>query len=280
VFSKQQRYGVFLLVLAAVLIQIACYTNSKKSVAEDFKNSKEIERAISELDSLKLKQQEQRFKIYPFNPNYISDYKGYTLGMSTQEIDRLFDFRKQNKWIKSVKEFQKVTGVSDSLLHTIKPYFKFPNWVHKNQSKINTTTSKYTNTKFDLNSATKNQLMSIYGIGESYSKRILLYREKRNGFSSYVELKAIYGLTPETIQNIKLATVLLNPRKVAQFNLNTITRSELVTIPYIDYELAFKIIEYRTLRDGFVDIEELLKINDFPYSKFDIIKLSLYLLKK
>jgi DNA uptake protein ComE-like DNA-binding protein len=67
---------------------------------------------------------------------------------------------------------------------------------------------------------------------------------------------------------------------VAQFNLNTITRSELVTIPYIDYELAFKIIEYRTLRDGFVDIEELLKINDFPYSKFDIIKLSLYLLKK
>ena len=36
--------------------------------------------------------------IYPFNPNFISDYKGYKLGMSIQEIDRLHQYRAQNKY--------------------------------------------------------------------------------------------------------------------------------------------------------------------------------------
>jgi hypothetical protein len=33
-------------------------------------------------------------KVYPFNPNFITDYKGYKLGMSVQEIDRLWNIEK------------------------------------------------------------------------------------------------------------------------------------------------------------------------------------------
>ena len=70
-------------------------------------------------------------KMYPFNPNYITDYKGEQLGMSLLEIDRLLAFRENNKFVNSKDEFQKVTKVSDSLLHKIAPYFKFPEWVVK-----------------------------------------------------------------------------------------------------------------------------------------------------
>ena len=36
-----------------------------------------------QLDSLKKKSsKKKKFKIYPFNPNYISDYKGYQLGLN------------------------------------------------------------------------------------------------------------------------------------------------------------------------------------------------------
>ena len=279
VFTKQQRYGIFLLIIILVGLQVALYANNNSSQGEKFINSVEIDNAIEELNQLKKEQKEQRFKIYPFNPNYITDYKGYTLGMTTQEIDRLLAFRKQNKWVNSAKEFQNITKVSDSLLTKIAPYFKFPDWVNKPKAKSNFKTFNSPKAKFDLNTATKAQLISIYGIGESYSERILRYREKHNGFASYVELSAIYGLTPETIQKVKEATVLIKPRFVKQFDLNTVTKAELVTIPYIDYELAFKIIEYRTLRESFVNIDELLKINDFPSSKFDIIKLSLFVTK-
>ena len=50
-------------------------------------------------------------KLYPFNPNFITDYKGYTLGLSVEEIDRLHDVRANNTYVNSSKEFQKVTMV-------------------------------------------------------------------------------------------------------------------------------------------------------------------------
>ena len=46
--------------------------------------------------------------------------------MSSEEIDRLLDYRKQNKWINSKEDFKKVTKVSDSFLDQISSYFKFP----------------------------------------------------------------------------------------------------------------------------------------------------------
>ncbi len=61
----------------------------------------------SQIDSLKNVEVEKRKpKKYPFNPNYITDYKGAQFGMSTQEIDRLLAFRKQKKFINSASQFQ------------------------------------------------------------------------------------------------------------------------------------------------------------------------------
>jgi len=50
-----------------------------------------------------------------------------------------------------------------------------------------------------------------------------------------------------------------------------------VSIEYIDYELAYEIIELRMLRDGYSAIEELTKVKDFPTEKLEIIKLYLSL---
>ncbi|MFD2828841.1 hypothetical protein ACFSYG_20345 [Leeuwenhoekiella polynyae] len=40
---------------------------------------------------------ESQPKIYPFNPNFITDYKGYTLGMRMVEIDKLLRFREKDQ---------------------------------------------------------------------------------------------------------------------------------------------------------------------------------------
>ena len=65
--------------------------------------------------------------MYPFNPNYISDYKGYQLGMNVDEIDRLLAHREQSLYVNSAKEFQTITKISDSLLQKISSFFNFPN---------------------------------------------------------------------------------------------------------------------------------------------------------
>jgi len=281
-FTRQQRSGIFLLLLLIVAIQ--CIYAFVDFSSEDIKiNSTELKRFQEEIDSLKLVEIEKRKpKIFPFNPNFITDYKGYTLGMTNEEIDRLLKFRKNNQWINSAKQFQEVTKVSDSLFNKISPYFKFPEWVTNPKPKrqfINTFNNKPKNEaqKIDLNAATSSQLQKVYGIGETFAKRIIKYREKQNGFVSIIELNEIYGLTPETIAEVKKSFSLKTPKSISKININTATRDQLVTVKYIDYEIAFNIIEERKLREGFKSFNELTKVKDFPIKRLEIIKLYLTL---
>ena len=286
-FSNQQRNGIFLLLLLIIIIQLFIHFGSEyvfKTEVVSTQNNKELIAFINQIDSLKQVEVENRKpKIYPFNPNFITDYKGYTLGMSQDEINRLLEFRKQDQWINSTTQFQKVTKVSDSLLNQISPYFKFPDWVTNPKPKKYTQNfsakarEKTSEQKIDINIATASQLQKVYGVGEALSARIIKYRTKINGFYDLVELTEVYGLSPEVIDNIKQDFDIKTPRLVNKISLNKATRDQLVTIKYIDYEVAYSIIEQRTLRDGFSSLEDLKKVKGFPLKKFDIIKLSLQL---
>jgi len=289
-FSNQQRNGIFLLLALIVIVQCLYWfvPNIFSISAQDIpKNTIEIETFKKEIDSLRLLEIENKKpKIYPFNPNYITDFKGYTLGMTNEEIDRLHKFRETNKWVNSAKDFQKVTKVSDSFLANISPYFKFPDWVTNPKPKSQGYSNSYSNSskpktyeqKIDLNKASASQLKKVYGVGEKLSERIIKERNKfKDGFVSDIELSEVWGLSPEVIERIQNDFTVKTPRAIKTFNLNTATREELVTIQYIDYEIAHNIIEERTLRDGFKSIDELTKVEDFPIKKSEIIKLYLYL---
>ena len=126
-FSNKQRLALVVLVLVIISLQLSWVSYNKIHTDTFDIPTETYLKFQKEVDSL-IADQNQRSapKIYPFNPNYITDYKGYSLGMSSEEIDRLHAFRSKNKWVNSVKEFQGVTKVSDSLLKQIAPYFKFP----------------------------------------------------------------------------------------------------------------------------------------------------------
>ncbi|RIA10401.1 competence ComEA-like helix-hairpin-helix protein [Flavobacteriaceae bacterium MAR_2010_72] len=282
-FTKQQRSGIFIFLLLIIAFQciyfFVDFTEGNIYLDED-----EISKFEREIDSLRLvEHQKNKPIIYPFNPNYITDYKGYTLGMSNEEIDRLLSFRAQDKWVNSAQEFQNVTKVSDSFLAIISPYFQFPEWITNPKSgtsnyKIKNFESKTFAQKQDLNSATAEQLQKINGIGEALSDRIIKYRNKFNGgFIADIQLQDVYGLSPEVIERILNEFTVKTPRAIEKLNLNTATANQLVTIQYIDYEIAHHIIERRTLIEGYKSLDDLLKVKNFPVNKIEIIKLYLTL---
>jgi competence protein ComEA len=280
-FTTGQRYGIFLLVALVIILQCVYFiVDFPTKPYQD--NHALINEFQKEIDSLKLIEIEnQKPKIYPFNPNYITDYKGYTLGMTSEEINRLLEFRNQNKWINSTKQFKKVTKVSDSLLAILSPNFKFPEWVTNPKPKSNISfgyLEKSFDQKIDLNTATAKQLQKVNGIGEKLSERIIKFRNKfQGGFIADIQLQDIYGLTPEVIEKVTNKFTVKTPRQVIKVNLNDATIEELVSIQHIDYELAYEIIDQRTLREGFKNFDELTKVKDFPIDKIEIIKLYLSL---
>lgn len=281
-FSKGQRTGIFSLFAIIISLQIVYFfvdfTNATK---EDLEKQKWLS-LQSEIDSLKMNGSNKLPKIYLFNPNFITDYKGYKLGMSVGEIDRLLTFRKENKYVNSAKEFQNVTKVSDSLLNRIAPFFKFPDWVNK--SKENNNFKKYSNQAFakkekivyiDMNQATKEDLIKIFGIGEAISLRILKQKETLGGFVSMEQMNDVWGLSPEVIENLNAHFKITMLPEFKKIEINNASLRELSQFYYFRYALAKEIVTWRSMKGDFNNIEDLTKIKGFPVDKAKIIDLYL-----
>lgn len=281
VFNRSQQNGIILLVGIIVVLQlIYSYADFSSKAETSERDEQQIARFQKKIDSIKLVSTDvSAVVIYPFNPNLITDYKGYTLGMSMEEIDRLHVYRAGDKWVNSSEEFQLVTKISDSLLEKISPYFKFPDWVTSERSsarnKISNSTQKSFNDKSDLNTATAKELMLVKGIGEALSDRIVNYRNKIGGFVSDLQLKDIYGLNYEVREEIQSHYTVKSQPVIEIFNINEASVLELSSIPYINYELAREIVNYRLLHEKISSLEELAKIKEFPSEKID--RIALYL---
>ncbi|WP_442267171.1 ComEA family DNA-binding protein [Tenacibaculum sp. ZS6-P6] len=286
-YSKSQRNGILFLALLIILFQLLYFFIDVSPESELPINTEEIVMLQSEIDSLRKEKEEKLNKIYPFNPNYISDFKGEKLGMSLEEIDRLHAFRKQNKFVNSASEFQNVTKVSDSLLNVISPYFKFPDWVVKKQKhklkqtlttpvivEDNQTTKKEISTN-DINKASVNDFTIVDGVGEVISTRIIKYRSKLKGFSFKDQLYEVWGLEKELADEILKAFVIQEKPNIEKINVNTASFKEILNLPYIDYNLCKKIFDYRDEVAELQDIKELRNIKDFPQNKYDRIVLYL-----
>lgn len=285
-FNKQQRSGILLLLLLIVaLLSVYWFADFSEEDTFDI-SSTEIVSIQKELDSLRLVEIEKRKpKKYPFNPNFITDYKGYILGMTNEEIDRLLHYRNEGKWINSVADFKKVTGVSDSLLNEISPYFKFPDWVNNPKSKTDFNdyktekgfTEKTFAQKIDLNKATEEQLQKVSGIGEALSKRIVSFREKSGGFSNDIQLYEVYGLNAEVAQRTLNLFTVKTPKEINKINVNIASASDISSVPGVSFEMAKKIWEFRILREKITSLQELTKIEGMTERKLQLIQLYLSL---
>ena len=282
-FNKEQRVGLAALAGLIVFLQLLYFL---ADFTPEETVSKEGEKWLSmqtEIDSLKTASREPSYKMYPFNPNFITDFKGYKLGMKVAEIDRLLAFRKTDRYVNSAIEFQQVTKVSDSLLAAISPYFKFPDWVkNKKQgfSSFEKPSFKHFEKKekmvvIDINQATKEQLIGIYGIGEGISERILKFKASLNGIVSMEQMEDIWGLSPEVITELNKHFKVVGPVVAQKIDINNAPMKELARFPYFRYALAKEIVTYRSMNGGIRSVEDLIKIKGFPVEKAKIIALYL-----
>jgi DNA uptake protein ComE-like DNA-binding protein len=284
-YYKNQRNGIFVIVFLILILQSIILFADFSSQDTSALNAVKISAFRQHIDSLETIERERRIsKIFPFNPNYISDYKAEQLGMSLAETDRLLLFRQKNKFINSAIEFQKITKVSDTLLAKIAPYFKFPEWVsarnEQNKYKEDLRRAEMhrkeiTISTNDINKATKEDFKLIYGIGEKLSERIIKYRSKLQGFSFESQLYEVWGLKKEIIEQLFLVFKIKEKPVIIKNNINSLSFKELLKNPYIDYELCKKIFEYKEEIAEFQDLSELKNIKDFPLVKYDRIVLYL-----
>ena len=282
IFDKGQRIGLVILVSLIIIVQFLYFFIDFSNPKITTNQESEWLALQTEIDSLKEIASDDTYKIYPYNPNFITDFKGYKLGMKVAEIDRLLAYRKLNKYVNSAQEFQNITKISDSLLAAMSPNFKFPDWVN-NKNKANSYSSSNFETFAkqekiivkDLNLASKDDLMKIYGIGDAISDRILKQKELLGAFVSIEQIDDIWGLSPEVVKQLKLRFKVSGVTVVKKIDINNLPIRELIKFPYFKYAIAKEIVTFRSMNNGINGADDLTKIKDFPIDKLKIIILYL-----
>lgn len=280
-FTKGQRKGIVALFLLILLVQVGFWLIGFLDFTGGSIPSKEEKEWLalqSQIDSLKAVKQRKTDTIYPINPNYITDYKGYILGLSTAQIDKLHAYRKSGKFINTPADFQTVTGVSDSLLAKLSPYFTLRTDYDPEDLRVD----RIKNTKaaeavivMDINSAQEHDLVKVRGIGPGYAGMILRRRSDLGAFVSMAQMDDFTELPEEARQNLKKNFAIINVPEPNRLNVNTASLQQLSRFPYFNKGIARAIITQRSMNGKLAKIDELLEIPNFPVDKEEIIALYL-----
>lgn len=131
--------------------------------------------------------------------------------------------------------------------------------------------------KMDFVDADSILLQIVPGIGAGLGGRIIKYRERLGGFHSVNQLSEIYGLKPETIEEI-WNYFEFTPRITKRISINSAEIEEASSHPYISYGEAKVLIAYRKQHGNYLTAADLKKIKIFkpewidkiePYLSFD-----------
>ncbi len=110
----------------------------------------------------------------------------------------------------------------------------------------------------DLNTADADELQKVKGIGPAFSERIIKFRSRLGGFASIDQLNEVYGLKPETIEETKKHFTVKSPPK--RININNDSAKVLARHPYISYDLAWVILNYRKQNGNIESLDDLKEI--------------------
>ncbi|NQZ44106.1 MAG: helix-hairpin-helix domain-containing protein [Flavobacteriaceae bacterium] len=274
--DKRERNGVFFLLLLLFLFQGVWFGTRSKPKQSDHSLLYLDTVAQARYDSLSVFLLKKR-EPYRLNPNFLTDAKGYALGIPVTAMDKLLAFRKTGGFVNSLEGFQALTGVSDELLETLAVHFRFPEFTSKNPRRNGKASRSEKIGPSDLNLATPEALTSIRGIGKVLSQRIVKYRELLGGFLVNAQLYEVYGLEPEVVERCLVRFQVLQAPQIEKIPLNEATVKELSRLVYIDYGLARRMVAYRRARGRIGSFEELFDLEGFPVNKIDIIQLYLSL---
>jgi len=79
----------------------------------------------------------------------------------------------------------------------------------------------------------------------------------------------VYGLEASVVKRIIDEFTVKEKPEIEKININKASASDIATLPFINFQLAKEIVDYRMLHEGIKSFDELKNISGFPQQKFD-----------
>jgi competence ComEA-like helix-hairpin-helix protein len=151
--------------------------------------------------------------------------------------------------------------MTDSMYNALAPYIHIPQdstIIHQQ----NSDTKKYAQKKdtiLNLRTADTTELKMIRGIGSYRAKQIVKYREELGGYAHVEQIMEARGMDKAVADSI-LPHFFIDSVDVKKLNVNQCSIERLMRHPYIHFDQAKAIYEYRRRHIRIRTLEELHKI--------------------
>ena len=299
--TGEQWVGLALLVLLVLGTLIAVKRlQPRDEVEENWVNdSTKVEFAAyqAKQDSIRKSQWKRTYKrdtiairMQMFDPNTVDSNTLVHLGFKPWQAQNLLKYRAKGGKYRKAEDLKRLYGMTDSMYLLLQPYIcielenlevdssandslmgdttrhdTMPRWQHVKKDTI-----------LNLRTADTTELKMIRGIGSYRAKQIVRYREALGGFVRVEQLLEVEGM--ENVPDSVLKHFVLDTADVKQLNINSIGVRQLSKHPYLSFEEAKAIYEFRRKKirlDSLGQLNELECVSDeaikriAPYLNFD-----------
>ncbi|MBD3635743.1 MAG: helix-hairpin-helix domain-containing protein [Crocinitomicaceae bacterium] len=280
-FTRKQKIGVTALASVIIFLVVVLNVNQHRGLndpsdvdIEDIefvslqntenKDAEEVSKTISVNNNASTN---ENSKLFEFDPNTLNQEGWESLGFSQKQAQSIMSYRENYGPFSKPEDVQKIYVISDEKYHEIEPYMVF----HYSD------TSSSSIVSIEVNSATKEELEKINGIGPVFAGRTIKYREILGGYSSKKQFSAIYGITDDALKALQ-NNVSIDKSKIKRIKINSAPKDAIKKHPYLkDWEVVTAIISQRDKQKiedlDFLFEQNLLtreEINDvLPYINFE-----------
>jgi competence ComEA-like helix-hairpin-helix protein len=290
-FTKKERKGIIIivtLILGFILLpllypsfikqrqysysdfenEIAALNIQQNDSAKENKYSKNSGNVFYDDHSLseEKKYEVSKPEVFYFDPNSISFNDWKRLGVRDKTIHTIQNYLSKGGKFYKPGDIGKIWGLSPADARRLVPYVSIKNsnreytpFEKKEYSKATSSHIAKAIQPVDINLADTSGYISLPGIGSKLSQRIIAFRDKLGGFYSVNQVGETYLLPDSTFQKIKSRLIIGNSH-VKQININTASIDEMKTHPYLRYNVANAIFQYRQQHGNFNSVEEIKKI--------------------
>jgi len=246
-FNKSQKIGVF--VISSIIVSLIIVLNrpyqSKVESPFVFDKSNYFDFSQKNKDSSVYKSYKTDYKKYSrkkihysnFDPNKYLVEDWMKIGFSNKQAQIIVNIKNKNKGFSKKEDLKNIFVISDEKYKEMESYIF-----------IESDFQNLTISKININSANEEELISLKGIGQVLSKRIVKYRESLGGFYDMNQLLEIYGVSEDVLINNE-NILFIDESEIIKINVNTLSLNELKTHPYISWDIAAAIVEKRQFQN-------------------------------
>lgn len=210
-------------------------------------------------------------KLFGFDPNTLDATGWKRLGVREKTIIIIQHFLAKGYKFRQPEDIKKVYGLSAKEAERLMPF------IHISQKEApgnkdftdrgktvypadNTATEIKKTALININTADTSAFIALPGIGNKLAARIVNFRQKLGGFSSVAQLGETYGIPDSTFQKIK-PRLQCNAPALKTININTADINTLRAHPYLRWNIANAIINYRQQHGTYKSVEDIRKID-------------------